>query len=214
MQKLTVVSFLSLFVWFFFSSENYQDFLCLICCSGLTFIFAYIFCKSIDYYIRKKQCQQITNEIENLLIDDKFLTILRNGLHNTVDKQVDKQLHTNTTEKKKMNKDDRFDLYDRLLQMNFDEVIENSDLYFDTVKITNFDLINHQCKGTELSHSKEYYQTIFKEKLDLEILMKKKKVHLFHRQLNVTGTMFLLKKKIIDEHFIQNLEKKKLFCLI
>ena len=76
---------------------------------------------------------------------------------------------------KKMNKDDRFDLYDRLLQINFDEVIENSDLYFDTVKITNFDLINHQCKATELSHSKEYYQTIFKEKLDLEIIDEEKK---------------------------------------
>ena len=80
-----------------------------------------------------------------------------------------------TRPKKKMNKDDRFDLYDRLLQINFDEVIENSDLYFDTVKITNFDLINHQCKATELSHSKEYYQTIFKEKLDLEIIDEEKK---------------------------------------
>ena len=108
-----------------------------------------------------------------------------------------------------MNKDDRFDLYDRLLQMNFDEVIENSDLYFETVKITNFDLINHQCEGTELLHSKEYYQTIFKEKLDLEIIDEEKKSSFISSSIQCHRDDVFIEKKIIDEHFIQNLEKKK-----
>ena len=114
-----------------------------------------------------------------------------------------------TRPKKKMNKDDRFDLYDRLLQMIFDEVIENSDLYFETVKITNFDLINHQCEGTELSHSKEYYQTIFKEKLDLEIIDEEKKSSFISSSIQCHRDDVFIEKKIIDEHFIQNLEKKK-----
>lgn len=95
MQKLTVVSFLSILIWLFFSSENCQDFICLIYCSILILLFAYIFCKSVDYYLQKRQFQQITNEIDNLLAQDRFLTIIKNGLQDA----VDKELHADTTEK-------------------------------------------------------------------------------------------------------------------
>ena len=37
----------------------------------------------------------------------------------------------------------RFDLDDRLNQMNFNEIMENSDSYFENVKLTNFDLIHN-----------------------------------------------------------------------
>ena len=53
--------------------------------------------------------------------------------------------------------------------MRFIEIMENSDSYFQNVKLTNFDLIHNECNGSELSYSRSYYQTLFKEKLDSEI---------------------------------------------
>ena len=95
MKKSTQLFFLSVLIGCFFSTENYQDFICLICCSILIFILPYVFCKSVDYYLQRRHYQQIANEIDNLLIDDRFLIIIKNGLQDV----VDKQLHTDLTEK-------------------------------------------------------------------------------------------------------------------
>ena len=74
---------------------------------------------------------------------------------------VQKTLLTNsyipTQPKKYNNQQDRFDLDDRLNQMKFNEIIENSDSYFENVKLTNFDLIHNECNGSELSHSHGCY---------------------------------------------------------
>ena len=95
MKKSTIVSFLSILIGCFFSSENYQDFICLICCSFLIFIFAFVFCKSVDSYLQRRQYQQIANEIDKLLISNRFLTVIKDGCQDA----VDKQLHTDLTEK-------------------------------------------------------------------------------------------------------------------
>ena len=79
-------------------------------------------------------------------------------------------------QQKKYNyRQDRFDLDDRLNQMKFNEIMENSDSYFENVKLTNFDLIHNDCNGSDLSYSRSYYQTLFKEKLDSEITDQKQK---------------------------------------
>ena len=95
MKKSTQLSFLSVLIGCFFSTENSQDFICLICCSILIFILTYVFCKSVDYYLQRRHYQQIANEIDRLLTDDRFLAINKNRLQD-----VDKQLHTDSTEKK------------------------------------------------------------------------------------------------------------------
>ena len=82
-----------------------------------------------------------------------------------------------TQPKKYNNQQDRFHLDDRLNQMKFNEIIENSDSYFENVKLTNFDLIHKECNGSEFSYSRGYYQTLFKEKLDSEITKTKKFIY-------------------------------------
>ena len=37
--------------------------------------------------------------------------------------------------------------------------------YFERAKITNFDLINKQCRGDELKHDRTYYETLFQQKI-------------------------------------------------
>ena len=76
--------------------------------------------------------------------------------------------------------------------MKFNEIIENSGSYFENVKLSNFDLIHNECRGSELSFSKKHYQTLYKEKLNSELI--DSKVHLFLPHLGVIETMLLLKK--------------------
>ena len=75
MEKSTIISFLSVLIGCFFSSENYQDFICLMCCSFFIFIFAFFFCKSVDSYLQRRHYQQIANEIDRLLMANKTMTV-------------------------------------------------------------------------------------------------------------------------------------------
>ena len=116
-----------------------------------------------------------------------------------------------TRPKKYNNQQDRFDLDDRLNQMKFNEIIENSDSYFENVKLTNFDLIHNECNGSELSYSRGYYQTLFKEKLDSEITDQKQKNSFISSAIKCHRDDVLIEKKFIGGHFIQKLEEKNFF---
>ena len=52
------------------------------------------------------------------------------------------------------------DLHTRLQEMTFNEVVNNPEQHFDSVYVTNFDLIHHQCRGDPLQFSEKYYKTI------------------------------------------------------
>ena len=88
--------------------------------------------------------------------------------------------------------------------MKFDEIIENSDSYFENVKLTNFDLIHNECRGSELSFSKKHYQTLYKEKLNSEIIDSKQKSSFISSAIKCHRDMLLSKKKLS-----MNISKKK-----
>ena len=100
-----------------------------------------------------------------------------------------------TRPKKYNQQQDRFDLDDRLNQMKFNEIIENSDSYFENVKLINFDLIHNECNGIELSYSRGYYQTLFKEKLDSEITDQKQKNSFISSAIKCHRDDVLIEKK-------------------
>ena len=50
----------------------------------------------VDSYLQRRQYQQIANEIDRLLLSDRFLTVIKNGLQ---DAAADKQLCTGSTKK-------------------------------------------------------------------------------------------------------------------
>ena len=112
-----------------------------------------------------------------------------------------------TRPKKYNQQQDRFDLDDRLNQMKFDEIIENSDSYFENVKLSNFDLIHNKCRGSELSFSKKHYQTLYKEKLNSEFIDSKQKSSFISLAIKCHRDDVIVEKRIIDEHFLKNLEK-------
>ena len=83
----------------------------------------------------------------------------------------DKKILTNSyvpTRPKFYNEHDKGDLHTRLQQETYNQIISNSDEYFEKVTITNFDLIHHHCRGDKLTHDTKYYKNLFKEKVDFE----------------------------------------------
>ena len=95
--------------------------------------------------------------------------------------------------------------------MKFDEVIENSDSYFENLKLTNYDLIHNECRGNELSFSEKHYQTLYKEKLNSEIIDLKQKSSFISSAIKCHRDDVIVEKRIIDEHFLKNVEKNFFF---
>ena len=116
-----------------------------------------------------------------------------------------------TRPKKYNNQQDRFDLDDRLNQMKFNEIIENSVSYFENVKLTNFDLIHNECNGSELSYSRGYYQTLFREKLDSEITDQKQKNSFISSAIKCHRDDVLIEKKLLRNISFKSLKKKFFF---
>ena len=111
---------------------------------------------------------------------------------------------------KLLNKHDKFDLDARLQQMTFDEIIQNPDNYFENVFITNSDLMHSQCRGDELKHNREYYETLFKEKLNSEIKEIDQKNRFVSAAINSERKDVYIEKQIYEDHYSRKLLREKL----
>ena len=67
---------------------------------------------------------------------------------------------------------DKKDIHIRFLEEKYIKVVSDQDDYFARVKFTNFDLINHDSRGDELEHDRQYYETLFKKDIDSELVKK------------------------------------------
>ena len=79
---------------------------------------------------------------------------------------------------------------------------ENSDNYMKNIRIINFDLIHHQCRGDKLQHSEECYQTIFEKNL-LKHKKEDKKVIVdsaLRTQKDLQQPIYF-EKKVVKDHF-------------
>ena len=86
-------------------------------------------------------------------------------------------------------------LGDTLDRQKYQKILNNPNYHFANSYITNFDIINHECKGDKLENSKKYYETIFKETVDKEIQEnEKKKRILYLKRLIVREKTLFLKK--------------------
>ena len=45
--------------------------------------------------------------------------------------------------------------------LKYEQFVEDKDSHFSRVKISNFDLVHHHCRGAKLQNSRRYYKTIF-----------------------------------------------------
>ena len=105
------------------------------------------------------------------------------------------------TRSKMLNEHDKFELDARLQQMTFNEIIQNPDNHFENVFITNFDLINNQCRGDKLTHDRKFYETLFKEKLNSEINDIEQKDRFVSAAINSERKDVYIEKEIYKDQF-------------
>ena len=114
-------------------------------------------------------------------------------------------------------KNDTFhDLGTRLKQMTFDEIMKDTDYHFENCFVTNFDLINHECRGDTLNFSRKHYETIFSNNIkknipeDLQSKFISSAIRSERRDLHI-------EKQLLKEHFRKrqkierDLEKRGVF---
>ena len=53
------------------------------------------------------------------------------------------------------------DLHLKLNEMTYNDIVKDFDYHFKNCYITNFDLINNECRGDELNFSRKFYETVF-----------------------------------------------------
>ena len=107
------------------------------------------------------------------------------------------------------------DLHSRLNKMKYDEIIENFDYHFENCFITNFDLIHHECRKSELQYSRKFYQTVFYDEIKKKL--QEKDIEKFIASgIKSEREDLNFERKVINEHFrkksfVKNLEKKGIF---
>ena len=109
-----------------------------------------------------------------------------------------------------LNEHDKFDLDARLQQMTFNEIIQNPDNHFENAFITNFDLIQNQCRGEKLTHDRKFYETLFKEKLNSEINDIEQKDRFVLAAINSERKDVYIEKEIYKDQFSRKLFREKL----
>ena len=105
-----------------------------------------------------------------------------------------------------------YDLHTRLNKMKYDEILNDLDEHFSNCYITNFDLINHECRGSELEYSKRFYETIFLDDVKKNIDLKDRN-NFCASAIRSQRKDLHFEKKVIIDHFKKrdDLECKGIF---
>ena len=105
-----------------------------------------------------------------------------------------------------------FDLHTRLNNTKYDEILNDLDGHFKNCYVTNFDLINHECRGDQLNHSRKFYETVFEN--DLKKNLNSEDIYNFCSSGIKSGRKNLFfEKKVYHNHFknIEKLERRGIF---
>ena len=107
------------------------------------------------------------------------------------------------------------DLHLKLQKITYDEIINDFDFHFQNCYITNFDLINHECRGDKLHFSRRFYEIVFYDNLKKNLNDENQKKFI-SSCLKSERADVNIEKKIPIEYlkrlsFERNLEKKGIF---
>ena len=102
------------------------------------------------------------------------------------------------------------DLDFTLKQMTFKKIVDDPDYHFQNSYIINFDLIHHECRGDELSHTREHYETIFKKNIKYEINSDDLRYRFLSTAIRSERKDVFIEKENFEEHFSREKLEEKL----
>ena len=108
-----------------------------------------------------------------------------------------------------------YDLNSRLIDMKYNEIMQDLEYHFQNCYITNFDKIHHECRGDKLNFSKKYYETIFYDRLK-ENISEEDQEKFISSAIRSKREDMNFERKVIIEHFNKlkvekELERKGVF---
>ena len=98
-----------------------------------------------------------------------------------------------------------FVLHTRLNKTNYDTILIDLDGHFKNCYVTNFDLINHECRGDQLNHSRKFYETVFEN--DLKNNLNSEDAYNFCSSGFRSGRKNLFFEKSLYQNHFKNIEK-------
>ena len=105
-----------------------------------------------------------------------------------------------------------YDLHSRLNDMKYNEILNDLDEYFKNCYVTNFDLINNECRGDKLEHSRKFYETVFENDLRKN-LNSTERYNFIASGIKSERNDLNFEKKIYIDHFktVEKFEKRGIF---
>ena len=87
--------------------------------------------------------------------------------------------------------------------LKYEQTMRDPDSYFKDVKVINFDLIHHQCRGDPLEKTENEHYAIHKTDFKkFQKISKKEVVGAALRTQNETKQPLFVKKEVVMEHFL------------
>ena len=111
---------------------------------------------------------------------------------------------------KKFEHEFEHDLDTTLQKMTFTKIVNDPDYHFKNSYITNFDLIHHECRGDDLSHTRKYYETIYKKDINEQIDSNDCRYRFISSAIKSQRKDVSFEKGIFNEHFNRDMLEKKL----
>ena len=91
------------------------------------------------------------------------------------------------------------DLHSILLRHEYERINKDKKQYFNEAKIINFDIINHQCRGTPLKNSVQYYETIHNE--NLQLAKEEDREDFVSEAIRSKREDLFIEKDVLNKHF-------------
>ena len=110
---------------------------------------------------------------------------------------------------KKKKKREKYEWYKHDLMTYF---ASDTDCYFQQARVTNFDITNHECRGTPLQNSEQYYKMVQKKTLAVMKIMFR--LRQYHPLLNLKAMIFILNMIFLGEILRKNFILKKIWYLM
>ena len=98
-------------------------------------------------------------------------------------------------------------LHHTLLIEKYKKIKSNLPLYFANVKLINFDLINHELRGTPLLHSLQYYQQIRQQ--HFENILNEDQYNFVSSAIKANRNDISIYRNVIQDHFVNPEIKQK-----
>ena len=105
-----------------------------------------------------------------------------------------------------------YDLHTRFNNDKYNEILNDLDGHFRNCYVTNFDLINHECRGDKLQHSRKFYETVFENDLKKN-LTEEDRYNFCSSGIKSERKNLFFDKKVYENHFrnVEKLEKRGIF---